>query len=350
MPIRKSQAIAILTLICVWLASGVALADAAGADAPLEVGVSIKVEQVVFVDQKSENFGVVANIVLAWKDPKLAFDASAYGKDYKVLQPDAFNALTSSVAAINPKFIVHNQQNQKWVQQALYTVEADGVARYYERSTITLQAPHFDFRQFPFDSQAFYVEITSVHPQNEVRFVPGSEPSGLGDLLGEEAWILEGGDLQANTIIGLSGLESDQVALAFSGRRHIEYYAIRIFLPMIVLILVCWMTFFLDEYRRRIEITSANLLAFIVFNFAVSDKLPELGYLTFLDFVLQWMFIVTGAVIILNVGLTRLVVSGREATARRIDNYVIKWIYPMGYVAVVAVAVLQFLVLPNATG
>ncbi len=61
------------------------------------------------------------------------------------------------------------------------------------------------------------------------------------------------------------------------------------------------------------------------------------------------MFIVTGAVIVLNVGLTKLAKSGREELAHKIDTYVIKWIYPLGYAAVVGFAVFLFFISPEAT-
>jgi len=120
---------------------------------------------------------------------------------------------------------------------------------------------------------------------------------------------------------------------------------IRIFLPMLVLIAVSWATFFLDEYRKRIEIAGANLLIFVAFNWMISDDLPKLGYLTFLDFILQWMFIVAGAVVVFSVGLSRLKWSGREVLAKRLDNYAVKWVYPLGYAAIVGFAVYKYLVI-----
>ena len=313
---------------------------------PLEVSVGIRIEQIVFVDQKSENFGVVAVIRLQWRDPKLAFSREEYGRDFLAYTPDEFRQKVRTTPTIAPGFVIQNQQDRRWEQQAIVVVNDDGLVDYYERSTITLQAPHFDFRRFPFDTQLFFLEITSLHPSDTVRFVPLEEESGMGDFLGEEAWIIENAELQTATVLGLSGLPSSQVALAFTGRRHIQYYVLRIFIPMLVLIAVSWATFFLDEYRRRIEISGANLLAFVVFNFAVSDKLPELGYLTFLDFILQWMFIVTGAVIVLNVGLSRMEKQGHKDMAKRVDTYVVKWIYPLSYGIIVALGAYEFLLRP----
>jgi hypothetical protein len=242
-----------------------------------------------------------------------------------------------------PIFVVQNQQERRWVQTALVTVEADGDAFYAERSSVKLQAPYFNFRRYPFDHQVFFYEVRSVVPDTFIELTPMEELWGFGDLLGEEEWILENPRLIASVEPGLTGQESSQVALRFEGRRHIEYYALRLFLPLLVLIVVAWATFFLEQYQRRIEIAGANLLVFVAFNFAISDSLPRLGYTTFLDFILQWMFLVTGAVIVVNVALRRLEIDGHEALARRIDNWVIKWIYPLGYAAIIGFAVYSFL-------
>ena len=183
----------------------------------------------------------------------------------------------------------------------------------------------------------------SVNPIDLVEFSPLEEQSGLGDKLGEEEWILENARLEISKIIGLSGLESSKVALAFSGHRHLDYYIYRIFVPLLVLIVVAWATFFLGEYRKRIEVAGANLLVFVAFNFAISGDLPKLGYATFLDFMLLWMFVITGSIIVFNVALRRLKVAGQESLAQRIDNHMIKWIYPLVYLVIIGVAVYRFL-------
>jgi len=314
-------------------------------DAPLEVAVGIEINQISFVDQKSENFGVVATIRANWHDPALAFDAAEYGRKYRLMKPEAFVDYAGSIPTIAPAFIIQNQQSNRWIHQSFIVIHANGDARYLEKSSLTLQAPHFNFTRYPFDRQQFYFEIASVFPSDLVRFTVLEEHSGLGDLLGEEEWILGNDRMETSKVIGLTGRESDQVALAFQGSRHIMYYAIRIFLPMLVLMVVSWATFFLNEYRNRIEISGANLLIFVAFNWIISDDLPKLGYLTFLDFILQWMFVVTGLVIVFSVALSRLKWSGREDLARKLDNYVIKWVYPLGYASIIAFAVSTYLII-----
>ena len=90
-----------------------------------------------------------------------------------------------------------------------------------------------------------------------------------------------------------------------------------------------------------IEVTSGNLLVFIAFNFTISNDLPRLGYLTFLDTILISTFVVSALVIILNVYLKRLEVRGFQERAHRIDRVVI-WLYPLAYLVGGLVVTLLF--------
>jgi hypothetical protein len=280
---------------------------------------------------------------MRWNDPALAFDADEYGDPVKVMAPRRILRHGRG----DPHTGADLRRSEPAGKALGPDRPGDGRGRWRRvlcRAVFgQAAAPYFNFRRYPFDHQVFFYEVRSVVPDTFIELTPMEELWGFGDLLGEEEWILENPRLIASVEPGLTGQESSQVALRFEGRRHIEYYALRLFLPLLVLIVVAWATFFLEQYQRRIEIAGANLLVFVAFNFAISDSLPRLGYTTFLDFILQWMFLVTGAVIVVNVALRRLEIDGHEALARRIDNWVIKWIYPLGYAAIIGFAVYSFL-------
>ena len=85
----------------------------------------------------------------------------------------------------------------------------------------------------------------------------------------------------------------------------------------------------------------ANLLVFVAFNFAISNDLPRLGYLTFIDTIVFVTFVFSGLVVLVNVAFRRMEVHGRESLARHLDNYTI-WIYPVTLVALVVACWIWF--------
>jgi hypothetical protein len=314
---------------------------------PLEVRIGIKIDQIKFVNQQAENFGVVGTLRLEWQDPALSFDAVEFGQGFRFFTPEAFREFTSENSLFYPGFVIQNQQERRFRQQAAFVVLPSGQGYYFEQFSTVLQAPDFNFVPFPFDTQKFFVHVISTRPADWVKFVPLEGFSSLGRQLGEEEWIFTDSWTEEATQVGITGLLSSGFSFGFKAHRHVNYYIMRIFTPLVIFVVVSWATFFLEEYRKRIDIAGANLLIYVAFNFAISGDLPRLGYMTFLDFILVAMFIITGLMIVFNVGLRRLKIKGREDLARRIDAYAVKWVYPLSHVLVIAWAVHQFLYKPS---
>lgn len=307
---------------------------------PIPVRIGVKLQQITDVDQKAENFGVVATLVLHWRDPALAFDPETAQSRFQVFTGDAFSAEMSRRGQLWPQYTVVNQQGNRWVQNRVVVVQANGEAAYLERFSTTLQAPDFDFRNFPFDVQKFFIRLELLTPEwlFVLREIEGY--SEVGDKLGEEEWVVTDFDTSFSQGSILKRPVS-RFNFEFAAKRHVEYYFFRILLPLTVIIAVSWILFFLKDYAKRVDAAGANLLLFIAFNFAISNDLPRLGYLTFLDTLLISAFLVTAVVLILAVYLRRQDMKGRQSFVAKVDRYVIVF-YPLAYIATIATVALLF--------
>jgi len=156
---------------------------------PIPVKIGIKMQQITGVDQKSENFGVVATIVMEWQDSALAFNPETIQDRTKVYSGDSFSRAMSGKGTTWPEFTLYNQQGNRWAQNRIVAVGSDGRAIYLERFSATLQAPDFDFRRFPFDTQQFFIRMDSVLPEWFYAFEELEGYSEVGKELGEEEWL-----------------------------------------------------------------------------------------------------------------------------------------------------------------
>lgn len=307
---------------------------------PIPVNIGVKLQQITNVDQKAENFGVVASLVMHWSDPALAYDPETVQDRFKIYEGDLFSTEMASRGLPWPQFTIINQQGNRWVQNRLVVVFPHGEAAYLERFSTTLQAPDFDFRDFPFDIQKFFIRIDLLAAEWLFSLQEIENYSAVGDELGEEEWVitefetrLERGSILQRPV--------SRFSFEFMAKRHVAYYFFRILLPLIVIISVSWILFFLKDYAKRVDAAGANLLLFIAFNFAISNDLPRLGYLTFLDTLLISAFLVTAVVLILSVYLRRQDMRDRKEFVAKVDRYVILF-YPLAYILTIVTVTFLF--------
>lgn len=307
---------------------------------PIPVRIGVRLHQITNIDQKGENFGVVASMRMQWQDPALAFDPVDCRCRYRLLQLPDFRRYVEEQNTIWPEFSIFNQQGRRWEQNQVVVVGPQGDVLYFELFSATLQAPDFDFRLFPFDTQVFFIRVDSLYPEQSFQFYELPGFSGIGEQLGEEEWIVVDFGTPITHETGSTGLSSSRYSFRFTARRQLTYYEIRVFVPLLIILAVSWVTFFLRDYAKRVDVAAGNLLLFIAFNFTIGADLPRLGYLTLLDVLLVSGFVLTSLVLVASVLLKRAQDLGKQALVRTADRYLILG-YPLSYL--VAITVVGFL-------
>ncbi len=305
---------------------------------PVQMGV--KLEQIVNVDTQQEFFVAVGSLRMDWSNPNLAFSPDTCNCATKLYTENDFNKFLGDVKGEWPDFTFHNQQGNRWIQNRYVAIRSDGSATYFERFTTNFQLD-FDFRQFPFDTQMFYIRVDMLYP---VDYYVIEEMPGFSEISpehGEDEFILQNFQTEVSTIQGSSDATNSRFTFSFEAPRHLSYYFFRIIIPVLLIILISWLTFFLKDYNRRIEVAAGNVLLFIAFSFSLSDNYPRLGYLTFLDAVMAITFIVNTLVIAYNVYMKNLENRGQTERVEKIDRYM-DWMYPLFYVGLMLVVVAIF--------
>jgi hypothetical protein len=307
---------------------------------PIDVQLGIKLQQIVEVDQANEFFTAVGSLQMEWNHPGLAFNPSDCQCSVKTFTGNSFDEFIRQAEGKWPEFTFENQQGNRWSQNQVAVIWSDGHALYFERFTTSFQVD-FDFRQFPFDTQQFAIRVDGLFP---VEYQVFSDLEGFSEIStehGEDEYIITGFNTETTSVTSSTGSVTSRFTFSFTAPRHINYYIFQVFVPILLIIIVSWITFFLKDYGRRIEVASANLLLFIAFSWSLSDNYPRLGYLTFLDAVMAIMFVVNAFVVAYNVWLRRLEINGQGERADRIDT-VLDWAYPIVYFLLFAVVVSIF--------
>lgn len=311
------------------------------------VDIGLSIDQIANVDQQSENFSVVGTLIMSWREPALAFSPDRCNCGVKKMGIKELQAHAGEHDILLPSFLFFNQQGNRWLQGETVFIEPSGRTTYKERFTVTLQEPGFDFRAYPFDRQHFNIHVDLVLPTEVFEFTGVVEPEkALGDQLGEEEWRVIDYVQNIETVSQTLNHEHSRLTMTMVAKRHLNYYIVRILIPLILIITVSWVIFFLFDYGRQLEVASGNLLVFVAFNFTISNDLPRLGYLTLLDRIIITSFCCAALVVLISVCQKRLQTTGRVELASRIDKVVLVS-YPLIYILLI---IFEFLAVAASAG
>jgi hypothetical protein len=181
-----------------------------------------------------------------------------------------------------------------------------------------------------------------LYAEDTYVFAPMDNFSEIDPNHGEDEFMITTFDTQISSVTSSRLLPTSRFTFHFSAPRHLDYYIFRLFVPILLIISVSYITFFLKDYTRRIEIATGNLLLFIAFSFSLGENYPRMGYLTFMDAIMAITFVINTLVVVLNVYFKWLEQKGEREKADRLEapfNY----IYPLAYLVSFSLAALIFI-------
>jgi len=273
---------------------------------PVEVACGVFLGNLSAIAERSETFNADLYLSFRWRDARLAFVGD---EPKRFLEESAVEQLKQMWW---PEIEFVNTAAPEVTNRAL-EISPDGSVRYELGVTGDFRAD-LDLRRFPFDRQTLAVRIQSfIWTVDQMVFV--RDPTRIGfnpehTFEGVSVTRLTT-DVARRRIPGWTTADSySEFAASIDVKRSATFYVWTVFTPIVLIFLISCTSFIvpIKDFSDRIGISLTALLACVATQFAMSFTLPQIPYLTVID----WSFVITYACIALGV-----LVSTMQATLLR---------------------------------
>lgn len=304
---------------------------------PTVSGEATKVYFLVYVIDVDEidsvNQSFVANVFvgLRWKDLRLTGQADPVTK---MPLEDIWH----------PGILIANKQTlMRASLPEVATVRPDGTVEYRQRFVGPLSQP-LKLKEFPFDQHDFTIHFISPgYSPKEVEFLPReiSTPEakiiggGMAKELSLPDWEVRKSGALVLPYVPVPGLEVSGFAFRFTAQRHRLYYLLQIIAPLLLIVTMSWLAFWIDpaESGTQVAMAMSSVLTLIAYRLVLANLIPRLPYMTRMD------HLIAGCMFLVFLALIEVIITtvfshkGKRQKALRIDRYS-RRVFPAALIAV----------------
>ena len=297
---------------------------------PTKVQTKIWVIDIDSIDSAEQTFNANIFIGLTWKDPSLTHSGSGpvkYPLD-KIWNP--------ALQIINEARLVRKTLPETAI------VQPDGTVEYRQRYVGIFSQP-LKLYDFPFDQQKFRLSlIAPTYTPEKLQFVPNKKwldkgipyATGITKELSLPDWKIIDLKAEDSPYFITADYGNAGYALVFTAKRLVKYYLMKVILPLIFIVMMSWVVFWIDPEDSSTKIGAAitSMLTLIAYRFAIDTQVPKVSYTTRMD---EFIFMSTLIVFIslAHVILTStLVKCNKVSTAGKVDK-ISRIVFPVVFFA-----------------
>ena len=293
---------------------------------PTQVFIDIYILDVDEIDSANQNFTANVFFKTSWKDPRLAHKGKG-GKRYPLNE------------VWHPGFQLVNQQ-RLWTTFSNYVeVDPDGTVMYRQRVWGQF-SQKLGLQDFPFDQQVFTIRLVATgYSVKEVEFVRAPERrSGIAETLSLADWEIVDWNVRPQEFAGTTGY-----VFTFSAKRESHYFIIKFILPLILVVTMSWLVFWIDPMQSgtQVNVAITAMLTLIAYRFAAGMELPRVSYLTRMDIFIMGSTLIIFSSLIEVVITSALANQERLEQARRIDTWC-RVLFPLIFFLVAVYSFVRF--------
>lgn len=290
---------------------------------PVEVKTAFRLVRLISIDEREQTFKANIYLTFDWVDTRLVFTPRPDEKA-RIYVEDAVPEQLKKIWW--PQIEYMNTNNPVFNNRTLF-IFPDGRVRYYMGMTGDFRFPS-DYKRFPFDQQNLQVLVDSfLWGDNICVFVPNSiaiatpeeeDVNEVQKILKISETITTVGEPEL-TPLGGSGIFSIYNVNILVQRNPL-YFLYQVILPTILLLLMCYMTFFAFESKLidKLFVSMTCFLSLVAIKFAIAMDLPHIGYSTIIDKIFLLSYLCVCLMMVTHV-LCSFIKDKNERLARKVN-------------------------------
>jgi len=267
-------------------------------DGATAVEISLFVLAINEIEPRTNTFRFEGFGAVTWCDPRLSFDPLAYGADRKIFHQIQAQEYLSGRWAPGLFFPDRLGDPERTSEQVV--VYPDGTVGVHAKFNSRLLAD-FDFRKFPLDRQTLRITVQPyVLHSGSIRLIHSERLTGFNRGFQIPEW---------DFLYYEAGLENEgepddsHFVMEIRIARRAGFYVWKVLLPMFIVVAVAWSTFWMtrDSLAQRQRQSATSILTLVAYQFVAAGDLPRVPYLTVMDALILWSFLVIGSTLVTNV-------------------------------------------------
>ena len=237
----------------------------------------------------------------------------------------------------HPQLQFVNQQKIWFTFPERVEITPEGEVLYRQRVWGTFSEP-LELKNFPFDRQDFSIILIAVgYGPEEVRFVIDPDSfSGLASKFSQKEWDILSWKPNLTPYVLMEGYPPRATfTFVFEAERKIGFYIWKVIVPLILIVMMSWIVFWInpEQFTTQIGVATTSMLTLIAYRFAMVGLLPNISYLTRMD------YFILGATLLVFLALIQAVVTAMLAESNKIPlaQGIDRWcrvIFPLIFVAI----------------
>lgn len=302
---------------------------------PVKVKIGFSIDDIIEINEKKETVTFDGILTLQWHDSRLAFHPTRKTDPEKHYTDD--NATKELNRIWHPHVLLVNLRGSPDVYASFLTIKPDGKVTYVRRFIAKIEN-QMDFTRFPFEAQEKIFSFQSLnYNSNQVQLVRMPEREGYFHPDHLEEWQFIGGHANVRDVINpLFNEKFSRYSLVLDYQRQSQYYFFQTLIPLFLIVSFSFCIFWMmdDPIVNRAAITLTAILTIVVFEWQIFRILPHISYLTFIDVLILYSFLIVVLTLFPSIAYT----FAKSVNKKKIAT-LCRWGFPILYLLGILVIV-----------